>query len=75
MEWSERFTKSVDYIEKHLADTIDYNRAAQLACCPAYHYQRLFSYIAGVPLGEYIRRRRLALAAFQRQAGDAQVVD
>ena len=63
MEWSERFTKSVDYIEKHLADTIDYNRAAQLACCSAYHYQRMFSYIVGVPLGGDTRSRRMTLAA------------
>ncbi len=35
----------------------------------------MFSYIAGVPLSEYIRRRRLTLAAFELQTGDCKVID
>ncbi len=41
MEWLERLNKSVDYIENNLADEISYERAAQIACCSTYHYQRM----------------------------------
>ena len=57
MDWVERLNQSVSYIEDNLDGEIDYNQASQIACCSTYHYQRMFSYIAGIPLSEYIRRR------------------
>ncbi|MNW45356.1 Transposon Tn10 TetD protein [compost metagenome] len=69
MEWLELLNKALDYIEDNLDDEIEYGKAAQLACCSTYHFQRMFSYIAGVPLSEYIRRRRLTHAAFDLQGG------
>jgi AraC family transcriptional regulator len=75
MEWLERLNKSVDYIENNLADEISYDRAAQIACCSTYHYQRMFSYIAGIPLSEYIRRRRMTVAAFELQSRNMKVID
>lgn len=35
----------------------------------------MFAYLAGVPLGEYIRRRRMTLAAAELQTGDTKVID
>ncbi len=75
MDWLDNLNSAIEYIEAHLADEISYDRAAQIACCSSYHFQRMFSYIAGVPLSEYIRRRRLTLAAFELQAGDVKVID
>ena len=75
MDWLDSMNTAMDYIESHLADEISYDRAAQLACCSTYHFQRMFSYITGVPLSEYIRRRRLTLAAFELQTGGAKVID
>ena len=69
MEWLDHLNEAVTYIEEQLTGEIDYDRAAQLACCSSYHFQRMFSYIAGVPLGEYIRRRRMSLAAVELQNG------
>jgi AraC family transcriptional regulator len=37
----------------------------KVACCSAYYFQRMFSFITDVALSEYIRRRRLTLAAFE----------
>jgi AraC family transcriptional regulator len=65
----------MDYIEEHLEDTISYAEAAKLTCCSTYHFQRMFSYIAGVPLSEYIRRRRMSIAAFELQRGNVKVID
>lgn len=70
MEWIERLNQSVDYLEKHLDDKIEVEVAARIACCSTYHFQRMFSYIAGVPLSEYIRRRRMTAAAFDLTNGE-----
>ena len=74
MEWVDGLNRTITYIEEHLADEIDYGEQAKLACCSAYHYQRMFAYMAGVPLSEYVRRRRMSRAAVDLQAGE-KVVD
>ena len=75
MEWLERLNQSLDYIEENLSGTVSYERAAQIACCSVFHYQRMFSYIAGIPLGEYVRRRRMTEAAFELQTNGMKVID
>lgn len=75
MEWLQRLNESIRYIEENLADKINYEQAAKIACCSTFHYQRMFSYIAGIPLSEYIRRRRMTAAAFDLQAGGIKVID
>ncbi|EPR09493.1 AraC family transcriptional regulator [Ruminiclostridium papyrosolvens] len=75
MDWIVRMNNAMDYIEGNLADEISYEKVAQIACCSTYHFQRMFSYITNVPLSEYIRRRRLTLAAFELQTSDIKVID
>lgn len=75
MDWLQRMNGAIDYIEKHLMEDIDYGEAARVACCSSYHFQRMFSFITDVPLSEYVRRRRLTLAAFELQNTSARVLD
>ena len=75
MEWIDRMNNAVDYIELNLTDELSYEKLAQTACCSTYHFQRMFSFITGVPLSEYIRRRRLTLAAFELQTSNIKVID
>lgn len=75
MEWLARMNGAAAYIEANLANEISYDKAAQIACCSTYHFQRMFSFITGVPLSEYIRRRRLTLAAFELQTSGRKVID
>lgn len=75
MEWISRLNEAVAYIEENLDKKINYDRVAQIACCSPYHFQRMFSYIADVPLSEYIRRRRITLAAFDLQGGNEKIID
>ncbi|NLO85665.1 MAG: AraC family transcriptional regulator [Clostridiales bacterium] len=70
MDWITRLNTTIHYIEEHLAEDIDYAALGKIACCSSYHYQRMFAYMAGVPLSEYIRRRRMTLAAADLQNGD-----
>ena len=55
MEWIERLNDTISYIEEHLTEEIDMNQLGRIACCSSYHFQRMFTYMAGVPLAEYIR--------------------
>ncbi len=71
MDWIERMNLAIADIEAHLTDEIDYDRLGRIACCSAYHFQRLFAYMAGVPLSEYVRRRRMSLAAVDLQGGES----
>ncbi len=75
MEWIDRLNAAMDEIEAQLTGEIDYQRLGQIACCSAYHFQRMFAYMAGVPLSEYIRRRRMSLAAVDLQSGEEKVID
>lgn len=75
MDWLERMNAAINYIEDNLTGDIDYKQAAKAACCPNYHFQRMFAFITGVPLSEYIRRRRLTLAAFELQQSSKSVIE
>jgi AraC family transcriptional regulator len=75
VDWLERMTAALDYIEANLGGHIDLSVAARGACCSAYHFSRMFSFITGVPLNEYIRRRRLTLAGFELKHSDARIID
>ena len=75
MEWVERLNQSMNYIEEHLTDEIDYEQLGRIACCSAYHYQRMFTYMAGITLAEYIRRRKMSLAAVDLQDGKSKIID
>ena len=75
MEWIERLNSAIGYIEEHLTDEISYEQLDRIACCSAFHFQRMFTYMAGVPLSEYIRRRKMSLAAVDLQGSDAKIID
>ena len=70
MEWIKQLNETIMYIEHHLLDEIDYEKLGRIAGCSSFHYQRMFAYMAGVPLAEYIRRRRMTLAAVDIQNGE-----
>lgn len=74
MEWVTKLDESLAYIEDHLTEGIDGEELAKIADCSVYHYQRIFSFMAGVPLAEYIRRRKLSLSGVALQQG-AKVID
>jgi AraC family transcriptional regulator len=75
MEWIEHLNKAINYMEEHLEDEIELEKVAQIACCSVFHFQRMFSYIADIPLSEYIRRRKMTRAALDLQSGDIKIID
>jgi AraC family transcriptional regulator len=75
MEWIERLNQAIIYMEENITEEIDYEQTAKITCCSSYHFQRMFAYLANVSLYEYIRRRKMSLAAADMQSGDAKVID
>lgn len=58
----ERLNQAMEHIEGHLDQSIDVAGLARVAATSEYHLRRMFSALAGMPLSEYIRRRRLTVA-------------
>lgn len=75
MDTLENMKKAINYIEDNLDTEIEYVRVAQIALCSQYHFQRMFAFLIGIPLSEYIRRRRLTLAAFELQNSNEKIID
>lgn len=75
MNWQDRFNTALDYIETHLDGEIEWCNAAAEANCSTFNFLRMFEVIAGVTPGEYVRRRRLSLAALELAAGRAKIID
>ncbi|MDP4145855.1 MAG: helix-turn-helix domain-containing protein [Bacillota bacterium] len=75
MDWLDRMNGAINYIEENLTGEINLEEVAKIACCSVYHFQRMFSFITEVPLSDYIRRRRLTLAAFELQNSEIKIID
>lgn len=75
MDLLQNMNKALNYIEENLTSEIDYTEVAKMACCSEYHFKRMFSFLSGIPLSEYIRRRRLTLAAFELQQSHLRIID
>ena len=75
MDFLGRMNQVADYIEAHLTEDMVYSDLAGIVCCSVYQFGRIFSYVVGVSLSEYVRRRRLSQAALELQSGDKKVID
>lgn len=69
------FETAVEYIENNLTNRLDYEDIAACAYCSNYHFQRIFAAYAGCTLGEYIRNRRMTLAAAELKGSSIRVLD
>lgn len=75
MNWAEGIQNAINYIENNITEELDNNTIAAQACCSSYYFQKIFSLLCDMPLGEYIRNRRLALAGSELISTDIKVID
>ncbi|MBQ6589334.1 MAG: helix-turn-helix domain-containing protein [Butyrivibrio sp.] len=73
--WIEGFQESIDFIEENLTDELDIEVIASKAALSPFYYQRIFGALCGVTVGEYIRARRMTLAAQELSRQDVKVID
>ncbi|WP_089156769.1 AraC family transcriptional regulator [Micromonospora sp. NBS 11-29] len=71
----DRLNQAMDDLEQRLDQPLDVAALARVACVSEHHFRRLFSALAGMPLSEYVRRRRLTLAAADVLAGRESLLD
>lgn len=71
----ERLNQALEHLESCLDQEIDMAEVARIAAVSEYHFRRLFSALAGMPLPVYVRRRRMTLAGADVLAGELTLLD
>lgn len=67
--------QAICYMEEHIFDNISYAEVAKSVHMSSYNFHRTFSFIVGMTANEYMRKRRLTLAAKELQTTDISVTD
>ena len=75
MNWIHSFQRSIDYIEENLTEPLDIGDIARVMNVSPFYYQKIFSIICGISVGEYVRNRRLSLAGSELCRSDDKVID
>lgn len=75
MEWLDRVMDGIKYLEAHIEEPFDSGKVAKAACSSTFHFQRMFHMLTGVTLAEYVRNRRLTLAAQELNSKKSKVLD
>ncbi|RUL53603.1 MULTISPECIES: GyrI-like domain-containing protein [Lysinibacillus] len=76
MSWVESIQKAIDYIETNLLNTsLSIEQIAKVTNSSVFHFQRTFSILTDSTVGDYIRRRRLTLAAEELINTEEKIID
>lgn len=75
MGWVESIQQAISYMENHLLENISMEQIAKEANSSVFHFQRTFSILTDMSIGDYIRRRRLTLAAQELLNTDDKIID
>lgn len=75
MDLLKSMNDAMRYIEDNLTEEIDFKEVARIARCSEYHFKRMFSFLSGITLSEYIRRRRISLAALELTNSRMKIID
>jgi len=67
-EYEDRMHRVIAYIDKHIDQPLNLNKLAEVAHFSPFHFHRLFSAWMGETLGDYLRRRRVEVAAMRLAA-------
>ena len=73
--WIEGFQKSIEFMERHLTEELRIEEIAETAALSPFYYQRIFGALCGMTVGEYVRARRMTLAALELNRKDVKVID
>ncbi len=66
---------AIDYIEENLCEELEISKIAAKAYLSPFYFQRVFNATTRLTVGEYIRNRRLSLAAEELLDSDMRVID
>ena len=75
MNWIQSLSRAIHYIENHLTDDINIDDVSYQAYTSSSHFQLIFHVVIGMTVGEYIRYRRLSLAALDLLQTNSRIID
>ena len=75
MDWVESIHRAIQYIEAHLREDLSICAVAQQAALSPYYFQKGFTMLCGMTVGEYIRQRRLSAAGLEVLMTDRKIID
>lgn len=75
MEWTECISKAISYIEEHITEKLTIEDIAKQVLVSPFYFQKGFAMLCGFTVGEYIKKRRLALAGSELISTDKKIID
>lgn len=75
MNWIECISEALQYIEEHITEKISVKDIAGYVAISPFYFQKVFSMLCGLTIGEYIRKRRLSLAGDDLILSDMKIID
>ena len=75
MNWIQSLSRAIHYIENHLTDDICTDDVSNQTYTSSSHFQFIFHVVMGITISEYIRNRRLSLAAQDLFRSDSKIID
>lgn len=75
MGWVESLQRAIDYMEEHIEEPLSIEEIAKQASSSVFHFQRTFTILTDCSVAEYLRRRRLTLAAHELSGTDRKVIE
>lgn len=75
MDFISSINEALKYIEKNITEDLSPEEISKHIYLSSFHFQKIFSLLTGMSLGEYIRNRRLSLSALELCQGDVKVID
>jgi AraC family transcriptional regulator len=75
MAMVESLQKAIEYMEAHLLENLTAEAISKQAYLSPFHFQRMFLILTDMTVGDYIRQRRLTLAAQELMSTDCKIID
>ena len=75
MNWTETIEDAIRFIETNLTEELTVGRIAREVNTSAFYFQKGFSMLCGITVGEYVRMRGLSLAGEELVSSDIKVMD
>jgi len=75
MNWPERMSLAINYIEDNLKGDVSIEDVAKIACCSIFHFHRVFFSYFNITIAEYLRRRKFTLAAVEVVNSRSKIMD
>lgn len=75
MEWTRSISKAIQYIEDNICEELTTKEIARQSAISPFYFQKGFAMLCGFTVSEYIKNRRLTLAAAELVSTGRKIID